>query len=75
MKTVLWAHFTITHAVLRGSTEFLKTTYSGHPSEEQYQGQTPFESHVAHVEVLENTFNIVNNNVNKGTLYSNVSGI
>ena len=61
--------------MLRGSTEFLKTTYSGHPSEEQYQGQTPFESHVAHVEVLENTFNIVNNNVNKGTLYSNVSGI
>ena len=31
LKIVLWAHFTITHAVLRGSTDFLKTTYSGTP--------------------------------------------
>ena len=29
LKIVLWAHFTITHAVLRESTDFLKTTYSG----------------------------------------------
>ena len=31
LKIVLWAHFTITHAVLRESTNFLKTTYSGTP--------------------------------------------
>ena len=27
----IWAHFIITHAVLRESTDFLKTTYSGTP--------------------------------------------
>ena len=31
LKIILWAHLTITHAVLRGSTDFLKTTYSGTP--------------------------------------------
>ena len=31
LKIVLWAHFTITHATLRGSTDFFKTTYSGTP--------------------------------------------
>ena len=29
LKIVLWAHFTITHAVLRGSTNFWETPYSG----------------------------------------------
>ena len=31
LKIVLWAHFTITHAVLSQSTDILKTTYSGTP--------------------------------------------
>ena len=29
LKIVLWAHFTITHAVLRGSSDFLKNPYFG----------------------------------------------
>ena len=32
LKIVLWAHFTITHAVLSQSTNILKTTYSGTPT-------------------------------------------
>ena len=66
LKIVLWAHFTITHAMLTEISEFLKTTYSGtgYPSQtmwnqtkrsmKQLKRPTSMISHWFSVEMIQN---------------------